>query len=329
MRDIFLKAVVLVLAFGVAGCSTQGMHGVPTSAEHTASSTGPALQAPVLRHTMDVAGGPVGLRLNTSLGDAAPVLNGKTLAHFYIGVREIDAISNGQTVVLGSATTPVQMDLLQYQNGSTNWMTQTSVPAQTYSQLRYVLDMPSTQAIFADGTSLPIKFANWNTRSSYGVGGSTSTTVDSTYANAIDVTISAPIGTDGAAAIAADFNLNESLVLSGGGLIVRPTLSAADTPAQITGNVLNSNGSPVQNATVVAVGSNGSAVNSATTDASGSFNLHALPADTYQLVIYNAYTNAAGSRLYSSGATSGSAGFYGPTVQAGAGATVNAGTIND
>jgi hypothetical protein len=329
VRDSFLKAVVFVLAFGVAGCSTQGAHSVPTSAERAPASTGPALQAPALRHTMDVVAGPTGYKMNTSLGDAAPVLYGKTLAHFYIGVREIDAIGNGQTVVLGSAATPVQMDLLQYQNGSTNWMTQTDVPAQTYTQLRYVLDAPSTQAVFSDGTSMPIKFVGWSSKSSYNVGATTSTTLDATYANAIDVTINTPIGTQGADAIAADFNLTESLSVSNGTLIVRPTLSAADTPAQISGSVLNSNGAPVQNATVVALGSNGAAVNSATTDASGSFNLHALPADTYQLVIYNAYTNAAGYRLYSSGATSGSAGFYGPTIQAGAGASVNAGTIND
>ncbi|HEY9179176.1 MAG TPA: DUF4382 domain-containing protein, partial [Candidatus Baltobacteraceae bacterium] len=107
-----------------------------------------------MRKPLDVIGGPALFStLNTLLGDAAPVVGGKPLAHFYIGVREIDAIVNGQTVVLGSASTPYQMDLLQYQNGSTAWMTQTSIPMQTYTQLRYVIDIPSTQAIFADGTS--------------------------------------------------------------------------------------------------------------------------------------------------------------------------------
>lgn len=327
-----MKAAALLLAFGVAGCSTQGAHSVPQPAGRVPAATGPALQPPVTRRPMDVLGGP-GLLLNllnTALGDAAPALNGKPLAHFYIGVREIDALANGQTVVLGSASTPVQMDLLQYQNGSTNWMTQTSVPAQVYSQLRYVIDLSGTQAVFADGTSLPVKFSGGYSKSSYGVGNNTVTTMDATFPNAIDVTVSASIPvTSTAAAVAADFNLTESLGVNGNTIIVRPTLSAANMPGQISGTVSNAWGSPVQNATIVAVGSNGSAVNSATTDAAGAFNVHALPADIYQLVIYNAYTNAAGYKLYASGQSSGAQGFYGPKVSVSAGGSASAGTIGD
>jgi len=269
--------------------------------------------------------------LTTSLGDAAPVLNGKTLAHFVIGVREIDAIGNGQTVVLGSASSPAQMDLLQYQDGSTNWMTQTSVPAQSYTQLRYVIDLGSTQAVFADGTTMPVKFSGGYSKSSYGVGNDTTTTADATYANAIDVTVNArfTVQSTTAAAIASDFNLTESLGVNGSSIIVRPTLSAANVPGQINGTVKSAWGSPVQNATVVAVGSNGNAVNSATTDASGNFNVHALSADTYQLVVYNSYTNAAGYKIYASGESSGAQGFYGPTVSVAAGSSASAGTIGD
>jgi hypothetical protein len=279
---------------------------------------------------MDVGGGPSGL-LSTALGDAAPVLNGKTLVHFVIGVREIDAITNGQTVVLGSAPTPAQMDLLQYQNGSTNWMTQTSVPAQTYAQLRYVIDLGSTQAVFADGTTMPVKFSGGYSKSSYGVGNNTTTTADAAYANAIDVTVNAPltVQSTGNAAIASDFNLTESLGVNGSNIIVRPTLSAANMPGQINGTITNAWGAPVQNVTIVAVGSNGNAVNSATTDANGNFNVHALSADTYQLVIYNAYTNAAGYKIYASGQSSNSQGFYGPSVSVTAGSSASAGTIGD
>ena len=327
-----MKAVVFVLAFGVAGCSTQGAHSVPPSTVRTPSTTGPALQAPAAsRRPMDTLGGPAMFLLNTALGDAAPTLNGKVLAHFVIGVREIDAIGNGQTFVLGSASTPAQMDLLQYQNGSTNWMTQTSVPAQTYSQLRYVIDLGSTQAVFADGTTMPVKFSGGYSKSSYGVGNDTTTTADATFANAIDVTVNAPftVQSTAAAAIASDFNLGESLTVNGSTIIVRPTLSAANSPGQINGTITNAWGSPVQNATVVAVGSNGKAVNSATTDASGTFNVHALPADTYQLVIYNAYTNAAGYKIYASGQSSNAQGFYGPTVSVTAGSSASTGTIGD
>ncbi|HET9097204.1 MAG TPA: DUF4382 domain-containing protein [Candidatus Baltobacteraceae bacterium] len=291
------------------------------------SSSGPALRAPQMKRPMDVWGGPASLL--TLLGDAAPSLYGKTFSHFYIGVREVDAIVNGQTIVLGSSATPYQMDLLQYQNGSTNWMTQTSVPAQTYTQLRYVIDLSSTQAIFSDGSSLPVKFSGGFSKSSAGEGGTTTTTADATYANTVDVLLNASLPISGTAAVAADFNLSESLNESNNTIIVRPVLAAAVSPGQIGGTVVNAYGGPVQGAMVVAVGSNGAAANSAATDANGAFNLHALQADRYQLLIYNSYTNAAGYKTYSAGASSSLQGFYGPTVSVTAGSTVSAGSIGD
>lgn len=278
---------------------------------------------------MDTYGGPTSSIL-TSLGDSAPVLDGKTLAHFYIGVREIDAIADGQIVVLGSSSTPYQMDLLQYQNGSTDWMTETSVPAQTYSQLRYVIDVPSTQAVFTDGTSMPVKFSGGNSSSSVGMGASTSTTADPTYSNSVDAIVNTPfdVQTNGAS-VMADFNLMESLNEDDGTVIVRPAAAIADSPGQISGSVAGSGGAAVQNAVVVAIGSNGSVANTAATDANGAFNLHALPADTYRLVVYNAYTNAAGYLVSASGQSSGSQTILGPSVSVTAGSTVSAGTIGD
>lgn len=332
MRSLLMKAGVLLFVFGVAGCSgsAPSAPNVPQPASHVPDA-GPALKAPTLRKPNDIIGGPGLLSmLNTLLGDSAPVLGGKTLAHFYIGVREIDAIANGQTVVLGSASTPYQMDLLQYQNGSTNWMSQTSVPAQTYSQLRYVFDMPSAQAVFADGTTLPVKFISASSASSYGMGSNTTAALDPTYSNAVDVTLNAPFTLQSSStAVAADFNLTESLSLSRGVIYVRPTLAASTTGGAITGTVLNRYGSGVSNATVIAIGSNGNAVNSATTDANGNFNVHTLPPDTYQLAIYNAYSNAAGYAIYASGNSWGGQGFYGPTVTVTAGSAASAGTIND
>lgn len=278
---------------------------------------------------MDGAFGPSGY-VFTSMGDAAPVLYGKQLAHFYVGVREIDAIAdNGQSVVLGSSSTPTQMDILQYQNGSANWMTQTNVPAQAYARLRYVIDMASTQAIFGDGSTVPIKFSGQYTKSSSGMGASTTTTLDATYANTIDVTVNAAFAVRGAAAVMADFNLSESLNGSSSGIILRPTLSAANNAAKITGSVVNAYGSPVQNATVVAVGSNGYAANSDTTGSNGAFNIHALPPDTYQLLVYNVYTNAAGQKAYASGETNGAQGFYGPSVSVSSRTSASAGSIGD
>lgn len=335
MRSWLNKAAVFILAFAVAGCAGQGTTSVPQGGSRVQSSTGPALQAPSLRRPQDVVGGPALLGIvRTLLGDAAPTLGRRTLAHFYIGVREIDAIANGQPVVLGSATSPVQMDLLQYQNGSADWMTQTSVPAQTYSQLRYVLDLSSAQAVFTDGTTLPVEFQGGPPApGASNVGDPTSTTPDPAYANAIDVTVNSAftLGSDGGS-IMADFNLAESLSAAPGAIMMRPTFSVANNPSAITGTVVNAQGQPVQNATVVAIGSSGAAVNSDTTAADGTFNVHALPADTYQLVIYNNYTNAAGNRIHAAGndpQPPGVQSINGPSVSVSAGSTVSAGTIGD
>ncbi len=291
------------------------------------------MQAPPTRHPMDTHGGPVGFLFGTLdmlLGDSAPVIDGKPLAHFYIGVREIDAIADGQSVTLGVAQTPYQMDLLQYQNGSTDWMTQTDVAAQTYSQLRFVIDAASTQAVFTDGTSAPVAIDSGSSQSSVGLGSSTATAPDQSNPGAVDVTVTTPFTVQsGADALAGDFNLMESLNAGSGALSLRPTIALANGAGQINGTVLNQNGSAVQNATVVAFGSNGSAVNTTATDANGAFNLHALPADTYQLVIYNTYTNAAGETISASGQSSGGGTVNGPSVSLSAGGNVSTGTIGD
>ncbi len=112
-------------------------------------------------------------------------------------------------------------------------------------------------------------------------------------------------------------------------IVMRPSLSAANGAGQITGAVMNAYGRPVQGATVVAVGSSGAAVNSGTTSSSGAFDIDALPADTYQLLIYNAYTNAAGYKSAASGQSTNAQGFYGPSVTLSAGSTTSAGTIGD
>jgi len=325
VQSSFMKGAVFVLSCAVAGCAGQGGQSLPQGSPHTTQSpVGPALAPPALRQPMDVVGGPT---TRTYLGDAPPMLFGKTLAHFYVGVREIDAIANGQSVTLGSSATPLQMDLLAYQNGSADWMTQTNVPAQSYSQLRYVLDLNSTQAVFTDGTSVPVAFSGAGSRSSSGMGASTTTTSDQTYANAIDVTVNTAFAAG--ASITADFNLGESLTASGNMIVMRPALSAANGAGQITGSVMNAYGQPVLGATVVAVGSSGYAVNSGTTSSSGAFDIDALPADTYRLLIYNAYTNAAGYKSAASGQTNSAQGFYGPSVTLSAGSSTSAGTIGD
>ena len=115
------------------------------------------------------------------------------------------------------------------------------------------------------------------------------------------------IGGGPAANIMADFNAMESLNQNSAGQIVaQPTLFAVASAnaGEVQGQVLNSSGQPVQNAVVVALyataNGNQRAANTTNTDANGNFDLHAINAGSYQLVIYNTYTTASGQTITAS-----------------------------
>lgn len=103
----------------------------------------------------------------------------------------------------------------------------------------------------------------------------------------------------------------------------------ANGAGQVSGTVANQSGVPVQNAVVAAIGANGAVGNTSATDANGNFNLHALAAGTYQLVIYNSYENAAGQTMSATGQSSTAASLNGPTISITAGGSLSAGTLND
>ncbi len=281
---------------------------------------------------MDTYAGPMGYAL-VSLLDASPMLNGKTVTHFVVGIREVDAVANGQIVPLISFASPYPVDLLQYQNGNSLSLGQVSLPAQSYTQVRLVLDQPSTQVSFSDGSTLPGVFkTNSSSMSSSGAGNSTSASNDATIANAVDVTFNAPfsVASGGTLALSADFNVLESIAkISSSSITVRPVAFGGNAAGQITGTIVNQSGAPVQNAVVAAIASDGSVGNTGGTDQNGAFNLHALKGGTYQLVIYNAYTNAAGQSITASGQSNSSTSFTGPTVTVTPGSKISAGTIGD
>ncbi|HKU68075.1 MAG TPA: DUF4382 domain-containing protein [Candidatus Baltobacteraceae bacterium] len=270
--------------------------------------------------------------VTTTLADSSPVLNGKTVVHCYIGVDEIDAVAGGVNYAIARFGSPYVLDLLQYQNGSELPMGQAVLPAQSYSQYRLVLNAASTQIVFSDGTSLPVSFkTNSGSQSSANAANQTNATNDPTIPGAIDVTVNAPFTVDASAgaSVAADFNVLESLTVNNNNVFVRPSMFVANHEGQLRGQVLNTGGSAVQNAVVVATASSGVVSNSAATDANGNFNLHALPAGTYQLTIFNAYTTAAGQNVSASGQSATAASVNGPTITVTAGGSVSIGILND
>jgi hypothetical protein len=86
----------------------------------------------------------------------------------------------------------------------------------------------------------------------------------------------------------------------------------------------------VSNAIVVALNNFGRVQNTVNTDVNGNFDLHAINAGNYQLVIYNNYTTASGQNIVASGAdASQGASFQGPSVNATVGQITQVGTLND
>jgi hypothetical protein len=322
VEALFKKACILLLSLSLAACAGQGMQPKATS---TSTGTGSGVV-----HKYDISGG-IGplLSISICLGDAPPWFSGRTLSHFYVGVREVDAIANGQSTPIIALSSPYVVDLLAYQDGNMASLGSGSIAAANYSQLRFVFDTASAQAIFSDGTTLPVTFMT-NNGGGNGAGASTTTATDPNIAGAVDVTVPASVGSSDTYGI--DFNALESMaVVNNNSMKIRAAMiaSSATQSGKITGTILNQSGSPVQNVVVAAVGSNGAIVNTALTGPYGRFNIHNLGAGTYSLVLYNAYTTEAGQQYTAIGQSSTATSISGPTVTVTGGSATATGNLTD
>lgn len=326
MKKLFKTALVSLCLAGLAACS------------HGGASVAPILPAndPHHNNTLVPKGvfggiGPSAL-LQVLLGDAPPNLNGKQMSALNIGVKEVDGIQNGQTVVLATFQTPYVVNVLNDPGNSGQVVANSQVNRSAYQELRLVVDLPSSSGVFADGSTMPIKFQkNGSTMSTVGAGSNTSTSGDGD--NAVDITVNQPftIPNDGTNAVRVDFNAFEALNISPqGDLVAQPALFVApiDDCGSISGHVVDQNGNPVQNAVAVAFASDGSIGNTVSTDADGNFSIHTLNAGTYGLEIYNTYVNAAGMVEMSSSKSSQQF-INAPSAGVVGGQDTNVGTIQD
>ncbi len=325
----FKAAAALLLIATMAACAgpsaTSGPS--PRTAPIPASTHSPA------RQPLDtLGGGPVGYVLAFLLGDSVPQLEGKTLAHLYVGVDRVDVTNtSGQTATVQSFSTPQVVDVLQYQGSAGANIANSGTTTTTYNSVTFVFDIPSSQAVFTDGTSAPLQFLIGAVpQSSSGADQYMTTRADG--ASAVDVTSSIPfsVPANGTQNIRADFNAFETLAFHGSILNANPVIFAAplSTSGVINGNVLDSSGNPVSGATVVAY-RNGIPSNTAYTGSNGSFELTTLSSGSYQLVVFNKYTNAAGKMYNASGQTNYNASVNEQSVTLGDGQTINAGTLSD
>lgn len=303
---------------------------------HATNPAAPTPQTmPRVLQPMDVIGGPGGL-LRVLLGDAPPNLGGRNLQQLNLGIKEVDAIENGQTTVLASFDKPHVVNVLAHQDDdSGEVVADAQVARSDYQQVRLVVDLASSSAKFKGAPKTPVDFlVNVASASSAGAGATTVTTSDGP--GAVDLIVTQPFSIPQSYhnAVRVDFNAFESLALdSAGNLLSRASLYVApvDDISGIKGTVVNSSGDPVANATVVALAADGSVGNTSFTNDRGRFNIGTLRAGTYQLVIYNTYTTASGRVVTASGESPGNASvqsFAGPSVTTSNGPT-SAGTIKD
>lgn len=276
--------------------------------------------------------------LRVLLGDAAPSLGGNQVDAINLGVREIDAIKDGQTTVLAQYSTPKIVNVLAYEDNTGQSIADNNVSTSSYDSIRLVIDVPSSNVQVGPSTneqSLPLNFlVNTSTSSSVGAGSTTTTVTDGP--NAVDMVVTQPftIPSDQSQTVRVDFNAFESLALQPDGtLLSRPSLEIAPTGdlGVVRGTVVAGPAqSPVVNATIVAVAPDGSIGNTAFTNGSGHFVIGTLRSGTYQLEIYNNYTNATGAQFTATAPAPLPQGTVtGPSVTVTSGTTTYTGTITD
>jgi hypothetical protein len=287
------------------------------------------------KHAQDTGAGGGNLLLNVLallLGDAQPVLGQVNVAQINLGVDAVNVVYQGQVTTIATYSSPDVVNVMA-NGGDPSAIGISQYYTGRYDHIQLVVDTATSNVVDASGNVYPIQFqVGQSSQSTAGAGQRSVTTGNSTTVT-MTVAGSFDIGGVGAAAVLGDFNAMESLNMNSSGQVVsQPTLYAvaASNAAEMQGQVLNANGQPVQNAIVVALSSSGRVGNTTNTDVNGNFDLHAINAGSYQLVIYNNYTTASGQTITASGAdASMGASFQGPSVSAPAGSITQVGTLND
>lgn len=233
--------------------------------------------------------------VNIAMEDAPFSLGGHTVSAVNVALMKVELIGSGGHQTLATFSPDNVIDLLDYQTTPLN-VASSPIPEGVYQQIRLVLDTSSNATnIVVDGITQPLFIPS--ATGPIGFGGNTSTdSGDGPGTSGIKVNAHFKAQGGVTYGFLIDFNAAESIVLANGQYIMKPVLvaTAVATSGAIAGTVTNaSNGGAVGNAQVLAK-QGGTAVNAGVTDASGHFQINALPAGTYTLVVSNTWTNQAG-----------------------------------
>lgn len=269
--------------------------------------------------------------LTTKLIDGPFRTSGGTVTAVNIAIAKVETVgADGGIQTLATFSPAQQVNLLNYVTSPLSLGTAT-IPAGTYKQIRFVLDTSSANntSVVVNGTTYPLSIPS---ATSGGFGGNSSTdSGDGQGTSGIKVNVNFTADAGQSYGFLIDFNAAESIVSAGasGQWLMKPVLvaTAQAMAGSISGTVKNNAGTAVSNAEVLAQ-QNGTTVNAGVTDSSGNFQINALPAGSYTLLVKNAWTNQAGEAQTASGAD-GTADVAGPSVTVTAGQTTSGVAIAD
>ena len=116
--------------------------------------------------------------MDVQVGDAAPSFFGNRLTGINVAISEIDVVDNsGRSQVVATYSSPLMINLLQYQDGLGTSVGQASVSQLIYQQVRLVVDVGASSVLYAGGASAGLRFVTDRDQSSASAGSATSTTV--------------------------------------------------------------------------------------------------------------------------------------------------------
>lgn len=248
-----------------------------------------------------------------------------------IAVAKVEAVGSGGVQTIATFSPAQQINLLDYQTTAFP-LGSAQIPAGQYQQLRLVLDtsQPNNTSVTVNGTTYPLSIPSATGGSGFG-GGTSTDSGDGAGSSGIKVKVGLDAQAGQTYGFVIDFNAAESIVQAGGSgqWLMKPVLvaTAQASSGSISGVVKNNAGQPVSNAQVVAQ-QNGTTVNSGVTDANGNYQINALPAGSYTLVVNNTWTSQAGASETATGAD-GTAAVTDPTAVTVAGGQTATANLTD
>jgi Domain of unknown function (DUF4382)/Carboxypeptidase regulatory-like domain len=270
--------------------------------------------------------------LSTSLVDSPFRVSGGTVTAVNIAISKVELLGSGAPLVLATFSPSKQINLLDYQAAPLA-LSSGSIAPGTYQQLRLVLDTSAATNtnVVVNGTTSPLAIPS--ATGAVGFGSATSIDAgDGAGTSGIKVNVNLTAAAGAVYGYVIDFNAAESIVQTGAGaFMMKPVLvaTAQNIAGSVAGTVKNNAGTAVSGAQVVAEQSGGVVVNSGVTDANGNFQINALPAGSYTLVVNNQWTSQAGAAQTATGADGTAAVTLGTAVTVTAGTTTSGIAITD